>query len=85
MVSHAASLATTRYSHHLFCLRDLSVAVVLGGHSKQTGDQGNLSHDISFLVVLQKIWKEGDGREAFLLASFTLPLETSWRCMQLDR
>lgn len=30
MGSHAASLARTRYSHHLFCLRDLSVAVVLG-------------------------------------------------------
>ena len=28
MGSHAARLATTRYSHHLFCLRDLSVAVV---------------------------------------------------------
>ena len=36
-------------------------------------------------VLLQKIWKEGDGREAFFLASFTLPLETSWRYMQLDR
>lgn len=36
-------------------------------------------------VLLQKIWKESDGREAFFLASFTLPLETSWGYMQLDR
>jgi hypothetical protein len=28
-------------------------------------------------VLLQKIWREGDGREAFFLASFTLPLETA--------
>jgi hypothetical protein len=27
-------------------------------------------------VLLQKIWKEGDRREAFFLASFTLPLKT---------
>ena len=26
----------------------------------------------------------GDGREGFFLASFTLPLETVWRYMQLD-
>jgi hypothetical protein len=31
---------------------------------------------VLFGVLLQKIWKEGDGCEAFFLASFTLPLET---------
>jgi hypothetical protein len=34
-------------------------------------------------AMVQKIWKEGDRREAFFLASFTLPLETGWRYMPL--
>jgi len=70
------------------------IQVLLGGEGKSRRRVPTVSQDVDrsivmlqreWRVLLQKIWKEGDGREAFFLASFTLPLETSWRYMQLDR